>query len=185
MPESLFIMAEKEETKSNGDNGAPPAKRGPGRPRKSPPNDPPAPKPDAGSDVQRSKPKEAPKTDPPREAETKVAPPNGGKTKPEPPRHARTAKRAAPKHSARPDRGESEKPRDTDYTPYLILLGGALALGALYLARGADAAKKDSATENLADTADQAIAVGQAAWQEIQAQAKGINDKLQIILGSR
>jgi len=134
-----------------------------------------------GSDVRGKGTSPTDEKGPPAKEKEPMAPDEGS----EETRTARTSKRVAPKTgSGSGDAGTSgtAEPKRDIVTPLLILCGGALALGLIYLSRTRASTDGAAADEGPADAA---VALAGEAWEAARQEIASISDKLEMRLSRR
>jgi len=172
MSESLTIMAEEEKKDGNPEPHDPPnptKKRG--RPRKQAVDAPPASADKGGKDVRPPSDGAAPQSDPPSPPPPPVAKDD---ERPPPPRTTRTVKRS------RPSTPRSERSSEPNYG--LVILGGLIGLGLIYLLK-----TRDSAPTNAPPPAQSGSVMSdiERAWKDLEGEVVNVTDKLTMLLGKR
>jgi outer membrane biosynthesis protein TonB len=170
MSEGLEIMTEEETKDVKSEPPAEPAPRKRGRPPKPKVDPAPAAPTENGKDV-----RPAPTETPPKESAPSEAPPQVARTPAPPiPRRTVTTKRSVPRHAT----GKGAAETDNTATIILVVVGGLLALGALYLARNANRETSNAPQGEVMDELTRA-------WKELEGQVVNVTDKLTMTLGQR
>jgi hypothetical protein len=144
----------------------------------------------SGPDLRRKEAAPSDEADSAGTEEGEISPADGGSKEPGE-RTARTAKRVTPRSGSGRDNDTRHRDSDaeTDYTPYLILLGGAVGLALLFLARTRTPQANGAANGETAPAPDElldnAIAGASEAWEGLKDQIAGMNDKLEVRLARR